>query len=275
MKKIFLSLILVALACVANAQLYLSANVGGGMSSISTSTTTKISIQCDSTYGPTVVESPKVSSFVGGLKLGYKFGRVQVGISGSYNIYNQKGLPLDSSLMPTYEDVPSMKVTGNMDTRQDSYTIAPYVRVDAIKAGDIALFFELSGFYTATLNPKNTAHMTINVLGAAKSSDTTFRQISNATSWGVRITPGMSWQLSKHCGIDLYLDFLNLAYTVTTSHNETYTFEPVYDGPLFKGYKKTNTYNETEKSTYIGGALTGTPLLSDRNWVRVGFNFTF
>jgi hypothetical protein len=99
----------------------------------------------------------------------------------------------------------------------------------------------------------------------------------SSTSYGVRITPGLSWQLTKHCGIDLYLDFLSLAYSHAKTLNTKldYNFRVSGSGSVTYDYTATTT---TSTTTQWGGGLTGTPLLTEQgvnNWVRVGFNFTF
>ena len=278
MKKILLSLVLVALSLAGHAQLYISANVGGGIHNSTTTTSTRISIVKDSSFTQTVT-APKTTSFTGGLKVGYKFlDRYEVGVSGSYSIYNQTGMALDGGQMPLYDDSRAYlyTMTGSQDEKTTSFTIAPYIRVDVIKAGDVSLFIEASGFYTKTLDPEVTAH-TILYAGtsAPKSADTLFTPDLNSTSYGARLTPGLSWQLNKYCGVDLYFDFLSFTYCVTNTHQTSYGYTYDFSGTGISKVRTTDTYVTETSDTYIGGALTGSPLLSDCNWVRVGFNFTF
>ena len=281
MKKILLSLVVVALAFSANAQLILSANVGGGSSSSTVQTHTQISVVSNESSDVTAYPMA-TTSFTGGLKIGYKFGKAQAGISGSYSFSKYTHQPLDSSIVPMLSmQSRDWTSTGEMSSRVASFTVAPYFRYDLITAGDVSLFVELNLFYTKSMNPfiEEVKVNNTSVYGHEFPWDTNSVTVPRtSTSFGARVTPGLSWQLSKHCGIDLYLDFLSLAYSKTKSVRTDLRYSVDVDNMgQVHGYRYT-AITHTEESSQYSGALTGTPLLTElgsHNWVRVGFNFTF
>ena len=87
-------------------------------------------------------------------------------------------------------------------------------------------------------------------------------------------TPGMSWQLSKHCSLDLYLDILAIAYDNTKTTD--IVVDDLYDetaSPRILARRTTTTTVTTTNE--MGFNVKGSPLLNNKNWVRVGFNYTF
>lgn len=281
MKKILLTFALVGFVFAANAQLFISANGGGSVTSGTLSQTTRISIQKDTSY-TLKNDLPKQTSWTAGLKVGYRYKRFQLGVSGSYSSTNESNLPIDSTLVPNYSALSKFgtaDIKGNMNRTTTSFTIAPYFRAEVIQAGDIALFLELSGFYTKVNDPSVTSHLDVSLNRAALlTADTSFTQLKHSTSLGARLTPGLSWQISKHCGVDLYFDFLSFTYSSIKTMARTYYFQPLYTSSEFTGYRTQDVHDEETTETIIGGGLTGTPLLTklnEHNWVRVGFNFTF
>lgn len=279
MKKIALTLVLATFAFAANAQLVISANIGGSKTSGNVHSSTHVTVVTDSTStSDTPLED--VTAHTAGVKIGYKFAqKFQVGISGSYSASTTKNQPLDPTIVPMIgNSIPTFTTTGTMSTKASSFTVAPYFRYDFLQAGDVSLFVELSGFYTKSLNPILNAEIH-NVGPMDVTIDTTFSNVPRpltSTSFGVSVVPGLSWQLSPHCGIDLYLDFLALAYTATTTVRTDIAYTFTYSNMVLSYETDKTTY--TTEQTEIGAAITGTPLLTSQgvnNWVRVGFNFTF
>ena len=277
MKRFILTLVvLAAFAYTANAQLFVSANVGGAMSSGNINTVTHITIVTDSTI-TTDVPTDKSSNFCGGLKVGYKFGRLQVGVTGSYSMETLTRQGIDPTLIPVISTT-GFNTTGEITAKSTAITVAPYLRYDIIQAGDIALFAELHGFYTMKQDPSISGHVVITKDNKDyKTYDTTFTQVANGTSLGVQVIPGLSWQLDKHCSLDLYFDILSVAFAKTTVVEEQCEYNAHITGMDTYKLDVTRT-TVTTNTTDISGGLTGTPLLTQlhsRNWVRVGFSFTF
>lgn len=279
MKKIALTFVLAAFAFAANAQLVISANIGGSMTSGNIHTSTHVTVVTDSTISAdTPMEN--TTAYTAGVKIGYKFAqKFQVGICGSYSASTTENQPLDPTIVPMIgNSIPTFTTTGTMSTKASSFTVAPYFRYDFLQAGDVSLFVELSGFYTKSLNPILNAEVH-NVGPMDVTFDTTFSNVPRpmtTTGFGVSVVPGLSWQLSKHCGIDLYMDFLALAYSATTTTRTDIEYTFSYSNMNLSYETDMTTY--TTKQTEMGAAITGTPLLTalgTNNWVRVGFNFTF
>lgn len=288
MKKIVLTLALVVFAFAANAQLVVSANIGGSMTSGNVNTYRHVTIVLDSTSN---MDMPmeKHTDFTGGLKIGYKFGKAQAGIAGSYSMYTIENQKLDPTIIPiigVYEGVNygivSVASTGGMETKGSSFTVAPYFRYDFIKAGDVSIFAELDLFFSRSNNPTIHAwESNINPgVNWSLDLDSTFSRPMVTTSLGVSVVPGLSWQLTNNCGIDLYLDFLSLAYSKSTTvrMDNDYRFRLVAEGTVMHVETDVVSTITTIEQSQLGGGLTGTPLLTEmgkNNWVRVGFNFTF
>ncbi len=283
MKRIFLALALAVFAFSANAQFIISANIGGSKFSGDTNIHSQVSV-ATSSENDTTIFPIATSNLTAGLKLGYKFGKAQVGVSGSYSMYTLENQPLDPTIIPmASSQFPSWASKGFMSTKYASYTIAPSFRYDVLTAGDISLFVELNLFYTATLNPViEQAHVENYIIANPAIG---FTIDSNAipiprssVEMGARIIPGLTWQLSKNCGVELYMDFLSFAFTRTTTERVDlkYQFQISGMGQLEGWTYTANT--TTSQSTEIKGGLTGTPLLTQQgvnNWVRAGFYFTF
>lgn len=282
MKKIVLTLALAIFAFAANAQLIISANIGGSSTSGSTFTQTKVTGGLEYTASD-IVPLEKYNTITAGLKIGYQFGRCQAGISGAYTQTTGYNLPLDGTIVPILENanIPGMFITttGSMMQKNPAITISPYFRYDIIKAGDVALFAEIDILYSKTLTPTCWAHIYDSSATSMFTHDTSayFPHPMSTTTIGASIVPGLSWQLSKHCGIDLYLDFLAFAYQQATTirTDMEYSFHFLGGSQLITEYTEIVT---TTKEQQIGAAITGTPLLTSlgaNNWVRVGFNFSF
>lgn len=277
MKKIVLTFALAAFAFAANAQFVISANIGGNMTSGNTITTTHITVVTDSTF-TSDVPMQSTTNFTGGIKAGYKFGKFQAGIAGSFSMYTYENQELDPTIIPIPGNIIStIATTGSMSTKGNVITVSPYLRYDFLTAGDVSLFAELSFNYSMSNNPEVHATMkNVGPMNFSLSLDSTFTRPLSSTTMGVNLVPGLSWQLSKNCGIDLYLDFLAIAYSSTNAIRTVIDYEYHFNGVDLTYFATPHDIITTESS--FGAALTGTPLLTQlgaNNWVRVGFNFTF
>ena len=278
MKKLSLSIALVLCAFVAQSQIFVSLNAGGSFSSGNTNTVSVISVAADSTTS-TDVPHVGTSSFQGGFRFGYKTGKVMFGIGANYTVASVDNQPLDSTLIPIY---PKRLWTteGTMTTQSSIITVAPFFRYDIVKAGDISLFAELNAFYTMEQNPTVTAHQIFTAgTNDPIEKDTTFTQVKNATGFGARITPGLNWMLTPNISLDLYLDFLSIAYASYTRTYETYNFAFTTNNMgTIVNHEQTITTTVTEKSTDIDLGIFGTPNWGSAdpgNFVRVGLNICF
>jgi hypothetical protein len=287
MKKILIAIALVAATTIANAQFVVSLQLSGAYNSGTTenhSTFTGISrlTGADTTYnfGDTTTHIPSMD-ITGGFKFGYQFVRTQVGIAGYFGMNRVKGEETIREFFDAHPESIQARWNLNVEDCQSEYTeqrmhftIAPYVRHELIQFGDVALFAELNGYFTKVLQPlrhdfldwyNHEMHYTI---------DTSFRITNSSVSIGAKITPGMSWQLSKHCSLDLYLDILAIAYDNTKITD--IVVDDLYDetaSPRILARRTTTTTVTTTNK--MGFNVKGSPLLNNKNWVRVGFNYTF
>lgn len=298
MKKILLTFAFIALITTVNAQFVVSAHLGGNYATGSiTPTQTEHVGFSDITGNDTVyyidndtITMPNPLNVSAGLKFGYQIGRLQVGISGAYSLshYKQEMSPTQYySYLSEYSDSPFFIVkpnkipdikdwTGWYKYQQTSFTIAPYLRYELIQMGDVAFFLELSGYYTRTFQAKRQDYVDFEWLEMRHTIDSSYRIPDSSTSLGVKLTPGLSWQLDPHCYIDLYLDVLAFSYDKTTHiHSHTYeTWDVIAEPNVIARREETTT---TTTSTFMGFDFNGLPghSTANRSWIRVGFNYTF
>ncbi len=297
MKKILLNLTLIALMATANAQFVVSAHLGGYYTSgtMTPTQTEHVGISRitgnDTVYyiDNDTVTMPNPLNVSAGLKFGYQFGRLQFGISGSYSWshYKQDMTPLEYyNDLSQFSDCPYFVVnpskipnikdwTGWYKYQQSSFTIAPYLRYELIQMGDVAFFLELNGYYTRTFQAKRHDYVDFEWLEMRNTVDSTYSIPDSSTSLGVKLTPGMSWQLNPHCYIDLYLDVLAFSYSRTTHiYSHTYeTWDVIAEPNVVARREETTTTTTTD---VLGFDFNGVPgQNTHRSWVRVGFNYTF
>lgn len=242
----------------------------------------------DTTYGnnsgPLNADVP--IDVTGGIKIGYQTGRLQFGLAGraswsyvsgdftpdDYNQCNPNINPKDFiNLNWEFDDL-----QGFYNQQQYSFAIAPYVRYELIQLGDVAFFLELDAFYSQSFKPKRHEFLDFYHKEMHHTHDDNKVVDRETSGFGAELIPGMSWQLSEHCNIDLYFDLLNLAYAQQSEKVTTVTKEwDVITEPNI--ISKINTVTTTTTTTTIGFATNGAPSISglNRSWVRVGFNYTF
>lgn len=293
MKKIFLTLALMAFAATASAQFVVSAQLGGSYAFGSTTpdaTFTGISTLtgADTTYAvpsDTLTRDNPLYLTIGA-KFGYQIGRLQIGLAASFAwshdrcdmapaAFNRNRI-LPDHLNPLDPSAPNVDYVGWYKQRRSSFTISPYLRYELIQLGDAAFFLELSGYYTRTNQPIRHDFVDWYCHEMHSTIDTTYHILDSATSIGAKVTPGLSWQLSPHCYIDLYLDVLAFTFDRTV-HINTDIFDEYISTSGTPTLASRTTTTLTSTTTDIGFGVNGSNLLSPtgRNWVRVGFNYTF
>lgn len=302
MKKLLLTISLLAVVAVANAQFAASIQLGGSHAVTGNSTTI---VQTFDTLGipqfDTVTTIPvNNNSATIGLKLGYQLGRVQFGISGSFTQYFSNGeqsaaqyvqanpnsrqmteeawvvTSSGGKLVPYIDQITEYE--GNFTERFNSFTIAPYVRFELIQLGDVAFFAELSGFFTKVNKPVHHDYLDWWAFEMHNTIDTTFTIDRSSIAFGAKITPGLSWQLTEHSCLDLYFDILALAYqkSVLTENVLVEDYTNVWEERTrYLQYQE--RINTVTTATALGYNINGLPGISEanRSWVRVGFSYTF
>lgn len=280
MKKILLTITLVALAAVSHAQFVASLQLGGSI------TKGSAVVASETRNNDTIIITPEVYdtlgtpiALTGGLKFGYQFGRFQAGITGSFtwNHYSAKQTVAEyGQINPDFEvSRPHEKYVGWYKQKFTAYSIAPYFRCDLINFGDVTLFAELNLYYTKVNNPHRQDFIDWYAYEMHNTIDTNYDIDLNSVSLGAKLVPGMTWQLSKSCSIELYFDFMAFCYDKSTLNKITVVDEYDYTAePRILARRTTTTVEQV--TTEMGFGVTGSPLLnSDRNWIRAGFNYTF
>ena len=293
MKKIFLTLGLIALAATANAQFLVSAQLGGSYAFGSTSPDATYTGLSPLTGADTVYAVPTDTLthdnplyLTAGFKFGYQMGRLQVGLAASFSWshlrcdmspsqFNTNRIMPDH-LNPLNPNAPNKEYEGWYRQRRSSFTISPYLRYEVIQAGDVSFFLELSGYFTHTFQPVRHDFVDWYCYEMHNTIDTTYHILDSATSYGAKITPGLNWQLTPHCHVDLYLDVLAFTFDKTTHINTDILDEYIFTSGTPTLASRTTT-TVTTKTTDIGFGVNGASLLGStgRNWVRVGFSYTF
>lgn len=280
MKKILLIITLVALAAVSQAQFVASLQLGG-----STSKGSSV-IASETRNNDTIIITPEVQdtlgtpiALTGGLKFGYQFGRFQAGITGSFtwnHYYCKQSVDEYGQINPDFDVArPHDKYTGWYKQKFTSYSVAPYFRCELINFGDVTLFAELDLYYTKVNDPQRQDFIDWYAYEMHNTIDTSYDISLNSVSLGAKLVPGMTWQLSKSCSIELYFDFMAFCYDKTTFNSITVVDEYDYTAePRILARRTTTTVEQV--TTEMGFGVTGSPLLNnDRNWIRAGFNYTF
>ncbi|MBO4599912.1 MAG: hypothetical protein J5641_04150 [Bacteroidales bacterium] len=293
MKKILFILSMMALAATADAQFVVSAQVGGSYAF--GATTPDATFQgysqftgMDTTYAvPTDTlrhDNPLYLTL--GFKFGYQIGRLQMGLAASFewthdrcdmspSQFNTNRI-MPAHINPLNPNAPNTDYEGWYKQRRYSFTIAPYLRYEVLQVGDVAFFLELNGYFTRISQPIRHDFVDWYCYEMHNTIDTTYHILDSGYSLGAKIVPGLSWQLSPHCYIDLYLDVLAFTFDKTTHYNTDVLDEYIFtSGEPTLASRTTTTV--TTKTTDLGFGVNGSSLLSPtgRNWVRIGFNYTF
>ncbi len=287
MKKALFTLALVSIAALGHAQFVISAQLGGnysnGGSSFESIRQTINPLTGNDTIiygdGSSVFDTPL--SLTGGIKVGYQTRKMQFGIAGSFSFNHTKVEQTAADYVAANPNTEAIDTRHEYDSLvgwfkqyRTSFTIAPYIRYELIQLGDLTFFAELSGYYTKVNQARHHDFLDWYYREMHHTIDTSFIIPENSTSIGAKITPGLSWQLTPHCFIDLYLDVLAFTFDRTVLFKRTVIDEYDYT-TLPRVLARRTTIDATTTSTEMGFGVTGSPLVSNRNWVRVGFSYTF
>ena len=285
MRKFLIAFTFLALATAANAQFVVSAQLGGNFATGNMSS----QLQYVDSIGPhsEITDTPFANqlSTTGGIKFGYQFGSLQVGLCASFSWSHTHA---DQSGSQYYLANPANPYITSAETfdmenyigwytqHASALTIAPYARYEFIQLGDVAFFAELNGYFCKSFKPVKHDYLDWTWFDLHNTIDTTYNIDLSSVSLGAKVTPGLSWQLTPHCGIDLYLDVLALCFDYTTITEITVVDEFDYTASPRVLARRTTT-TTVSSSTALGFGPSGSHQLSgnDRNWVRVGFNYTF
>ena len=200
MKKVILTLVAVATMGIANAQLFVGADLGFG-------TTTNKSVQ--TTNGQTTTyenleEAPNTTSWTIMPKIGFQVNNklavgLVFGVNGNKEVWDEQELAgLDY-------------VTVNYTTKGFGWGVTPFVRYNAFEFGNFALFCELQ------IPIASTKYNRIEKWP----SETRDIDYGKDFNFGVQVVPGLNYKLSDHINFDMYVNLLQLGWNM-----QKYTYEP-------------------------------------------------
>ncbi len=286
MKKILLTLALFSLASIASAQFVVSAQLGGSFSQGSSAFESVYQGPSPLTGDDTVItqtgggDFDKPLALSAGVKIGYQTGKMQFGLAARFSfnrLYGNQNAEDYIANNPNTEAIdhrPVDTLFGYFTQYRTGFSIAPYVRYELIQLGDIAFFAELNAYYTRANHSHRHDFLDWTRREMHYTIDTSLSIPESSVSIGAKITPGLSWQISPHCSIDLYLDIIAFSFDHTVLSKRTIIDEYDYTTtPRVLGRR--TTIDVTATSNTLGFAVSGSTLLPERNWVRVGFNYTF
>ena len=255
MKKVFLTLVAVATMGVANAQLFVGGNLGFGMNSGSYKSTETYAGETKTLES----DAPKTIEWVVGPKIGFQADRLSFGVAFSiggqkWNALNPSESDLEDAYYWFYGDLAKELGDREFTMKKTSWGVTPFVRYNAIEAGNFALFCELQIPINGIKTKVKSVYETTN------GKETEEFDGPKTFSWGVEIVPGLSYNLNDHISFDVYLDLIRLGFTQT---KVTLEEEGTSDGVSYKDtYEK--KYNDFHVGVYSLPAL-----------VTVGFNYKF
>jgi len=287
MKKILLTLALLLTVQLVQAQFVVSAQLGGAFNQGNSSFETRYDgpspiTGLDTTIIDTGSFKPnKPLSLSIGAKVGYQMGKLQFGIAGMFGYSRTTGnFTVEEFRLrhPNFEAEriipPYDSLVGNFSQYRTQYSITPYLRYELIQLGDIAFFAEVDAYFSKVNHSHRHEFLDWYRREMHYTVDTSYSIPESSTSIGIKVLPGLSWQLSPKCYIDLYLDILAFGFDRTILNRTTVIEEYDYTTTP-RVLSRVTTIDLTARTDQIGFGINGSPLTTGRNWVRVGFNYTF
>ena len=260
MKKVLLTLTLVAFAFAANAQFVVGgqlgySNNGGNTNNVNVAgaTTTEWDVPANVWSNLTIMP-----------KIGYNLNdKMQVGVSfgltSTYNrtynaIYGAAYTPAD----PAAED---WQATADM-----GFTFAPYFRYNLLTFGDkLTLFCEAQLGLTFNGKTKYTDHAT--AVGIFPAVDTAYKGNTKSNVVEITVTPGLNYKINDKFSADLYIDLLGIGY----AHRTVNTFVDLSAG----GVTNTTEITRTSGGFYFNADANAQTLAAHLGNFRLGFNYHF
>ena len=254
MKKVFMTLLAVAVMGIANAQLFVGGDLSFSTSTMNSSSTIGGQTQTDKGY-------PKLTNWLIAPKIGFQTGKLSFGLA--FGIGGQKYVQKNENATPvtTFTD----KYTG--------FGAIPFFRYNVVEAGNLALFCELQ---VPIFSGKNKVKM-------EGGSDAFERDGGKCTMLGASIVPGLSYNFTDHLSIDVYIDILRLGF-----YMDKYTYEGTTDeGVAYKDTYKYTTFEVgaqtypmsfgTHSAAYVNATGAEAPAFSYsvQTPIKIGVNFKF
>lgn len=250
-----MTIALAAFAIAANAQFIVGGNLGFNMSS-GTSVETNILITGTRTEE---IPVPKIMNLSIAPKFGYQLtDNMAAGIIVGYTMGTSNRTittPVDITFIAQNASGNMTEYSGNIKSNTSTISIEPFFRYNLIEFNDLVLFLEASVPINIHPLEKTMRHEEGTYGGKKHTIDV--ETLDNAwNSYGVSITPGLSYLFNENLSMDIYINACNIAYTLTQTDNSTDSFEN----------------NETIATTHNFGFNVHTlPTAA----VSLGFNYSF
>lgn len=257
MKKILLSLAMLLVAHVASAQFVVGGQFGcagysGGETVFyeSDGVTTEYTVPDDTEFG-----------FLFAPKVGYQLSeKMQLGVTLNFTHQRMNMYGMFNDYLyrdPEFEGVWLVK--------ENSLSIAPYLRYDLFNWGKLSAFVEAQALFGFVFKPT----MYIRTVGTNPVVDTTFKVDSKTFDFGFVVVPGLNYKFNERLSMDLYFDLVSLGYMYRrTTEKEELEFGP-------EPTKDVVGNISTSSQFYFGANLSAQSISDHLGFCRLGFNFHF
>ena len=248
MKKVFLTLAMVAFAMAANAQFI----IGGQIDYNTTGNNTHYEAIAPITNA---FDAPnwKATNFTFAPTVGYALNdKMQVGLTFSYTVWSNTNYGPAVAYMNDKEDW--------VKTKNSTLGIIPYFRYYFAQAGNFNFFCEASlGFYSTPRFYRHTYDNTVDPV-----IDNEVNGPSSSTDITLRIVPGVNYRINDKFSADCYIDLAGLAFT----HNTTKNYGTLADPDAL-------VTTDTDNSFRLFGNASAQDLNAHLGNFRIGFNYHF
>ena len=217
------------------------------------------------------------ANWLGGLQLGYKVTpRLYVGVAGNYQNFSADTFYLHSAI--TFEGMPRVVDNRQLLMQQTGWTVAPQVKWEFLKYGNMHFHLLLQGNVTTTGYRR-----------FDESFNTPFRNNGEylempqtcdslkTFSWGVSLRPTLTYEFSTHLSAELSLDFLSVGYVDARQTDDH--LRPHYDNEGDLEYEDGNIVmlptTHRVRTLYAGLNTLMETLRWESPMLRLGFNWTF
>ncbi len=219
----------------------------------------------------------KSSDWLGGLQVGYMVTpTLYVGISGNYQSFSADTFYLHSNVM--FEGMPRTVANRLLSTQHTAWTVAPQVKWEFLKYGNMHFHLLLEGTYTRS--GYSLLDESFNTPFRNNGEYLEMAQVSDSIrsfSWGVSLRPTLTYEFSRHLSAELSLDFLSVGYIDHRDYDDHLL--PSYDNEGELEYLDGNIVYANRvhrvRTLYAGLNTLMETLRWESPMLRLGFNWTF
>lgn len=240
MKKVILTLAAVALMGVANAQLFVGADLGFSMNKGNRTVTTTTS----GSSSELSADLPKTIDFGIYPKIGYQLNdRMSFGAIFGFGLNKTTDFTADDILKENYE----------YSVKAPRWEVCPFFRYNVFNFGAFTMFAELQvPIYGQSGTEEEKYHDKVQNIDVTNTLDA-----PKTFGFGVQIVPGLSYNLNEHFSFDLYCNLIALGF-----RTEKVTVTRENGGVTNEG---------VDKTTDFGLGINSLPNSS----LQIGFNYKF